>query len=132
MENSRKSAQVPDSIELKPVQEEEPKELTPMQKIVFVFMVTASMVLSYFVLNQLASRNYNAYIISDQSLSEQIIPQFSKFMAILLIVQVGMAEWMEMISYKVKNDIYRCHRNIISHHILWGLIFFGLLVYKLD
>ena len=95
-------------------------------------MLMVTLGVCYLAAHRLAKKDYHNYIVSDQSLPEQIFPQLIKFMCIMMIVQTGMSDWMEMISYKVKNDFYRCHRNIINSHILYGLIFCGLLAFNTD
>lgn len=39
---------------------------------------------------------------------------------------------MEVVQNKTNNDIYRCHRNIIWNHILWGGIFLFIMLYDLQ
>lgn len=130
----RLSNTTPDEIELKKVRTEEviPEYSKSTQLTVFFIMVIISHVIGYFVLHEVLNKTWKCLIVSKSASIEQVFPQLIIFMSLLLVLQTGMAEWMEMVSNKIHNDIYRCHRNLINSHILWTAIFCGLLLWDLQ
>lgn len=126
--NSTREADAPELVE----KYDGPQGLTLLQKIVFTIMLPVSLACCYLALHRIVTKDYHPYLLSENSLPEQVFPQLIKLMCLLLVVQVGMSEWMELISEKTNNDFYRCHRNIIRNHIEWFIIFGGILAYDLD
>lgn len=129
LEMYRRSNRQPDQVEIaSPPKDTNSPAVIPVF-IAFVFFSTAAAIIT---LNFVCTFKYKNKIAGENSAPEQVIPAITRFMGLMLVVQTIMAEWMEVIQEKTKNIFYRCHVNIIWNHILWTLIFLGLVQWDIE